>query len=59
MPTWYLRMALDHILINEGNTLPWGKLYIFMLLFIPTVAGCLVIWKMNLGDGVRGSLKGE
>lgn len=59
MPTWYLRMALDHILINEGNTLPWGKLYIFMLLFFPTVAGCLVICKMNLGDGVRGSLKGE
>ncbi len=59
MPTWYLRMALDHILINDGNTLPWGKLYIFMLSVIPAVAGCLVIWKMNLGDGVRGSLKGE
>jgi hypothetical protein len=52
-------MALDHILINDGNTLPWGKLYIFMLSVIPAVAGCLVIWKMNLGDGVRGSLKGE
>jgi hypothetical protein len=54
MPTWYLRMALDHILISDGNTIPWGKLYIFMLSFIPAVAGCLVIWKMNLGDGVRG-----
>jgi hypothetical protein len=44
MPTWYLRTALNHILINEGNTIPWGKLYMFLFFFIPTVTGCLVLW---------------
>ena len=33
MPTWYLRTALNHILINEGNTVPWGKLYMFLFFF--------------------------
>lgn len=52
MPTWYLRTALNHILINEGNTVPWGKLYMFLFFFITTVTGCLVLWISFFGKSI-------
>lgn len=51
MPEWYLKMALNHILINDGKTISWGALYIFLRFFVPTVTGCLVLWFAFFGIG--------
>ena len=51
MPEWYLKMALNHILINDGKTISWVALYIVLIFFVPAVTGCLLLCFAFFGIG--------
>lgn len=57
MPKWYLRTALDNILLNDGNTIVWGMLYVVPCFFILAVTGCLLLWVIIFGRNIFKNMR--